>query len=194
MDSRTEYYTKKADEQLKKEYNSMSEQSTNNWNDEIETMLNEIRKNCIDLEQHHKNKYFGIKKICIWFKLPVIVLSSINALVAVSLTNYIKQDYISGANATISFIIGTLTSVSLYLKIEDRLETELDASKHYHKLAIEIFKTLSLKIDDRGTEGGVFLSTCFNEYIKLFEKSNLTDIDFSDKLKLDLPIGVKIVE
>jgi hypothetical protein len=112
----------------------------------------------------------------------------------VSLTNYIKQDYISGANATISFIIGTLTSVSLYLKIEDRLETELDASKHYHKLAIEIFKTLSLKIDDRGTEGGVFLSTCFNEYIKLFEKSNLTDVDFSDKLKLDLPIGVKVVE
>jgi hypothetical protein len=53
---------------------------------------------------------------------------------------------------------------------------------------------LSLKIDDRGTEGGVFLSTCFNEYIKLFEKSNLTDVDFSDKLKLDLPIGVKIVE
>jgi hypothetical protein len=47
--NKTEYYTKRADEQLKKEFNSMSEQSTNNWNEEIETMLNEIRKNCIDL-------------------------------------------------------------------------------------------------------------------------------------------------
>jgi hypothetical protein len=172
----------------------MSEQSTNNWNDEIEKLLNQIRNNCIELENIHKQKYFGIKNIVVFFKLPIIVLSSINALVAVALTNYIKQDYISGANAGISFIIGTLTSISLYLKIEDKLEQELIASKEYHLLAIKIYKILSLKIEDRGTDGDVFLSDTYNNYVKLIERGNLLDTVITDKLKIDLPIGIESIK
>jgi len=168
----------------------MSDHSTNNWNDEIEKLLNQIRNNCIELEKIHKRKYFGIKNIVVFFKLPIIILSSINALVAVSLTNYINQEYISGANASISFIIGTLTSISLYLKIEDKLEQELDASKNYHLLAIEIYKILSLRIEDRGTDGDVFLSNTYNNYVKLIERGNLLDTEVLDKLKIELPIGV----
>ena len=172
----------------------MSDHSTNNWNDEIERLLNQIRNNCIELEQFHTKTYFGIKKIVVWFKLPIIVLSSINALVAVALTNYVQQQYISGANASISFIIGTLTSISLYLKIEDRLEQELDASKEYHKLAIEIFKVLSLKIQDRGTDGDVFLSDVYNNYVKLIERGSLLNMEIKDKLKIELPFGVESIK
>ena len=163
----------------------MSEVSSSNWNRQIESVLNDIRLNCNALEEFHKKKYFSIKNIVVWFKLPIIILSSLNAIVAVSLTNYIEQQYISASNCGLSFIIGTLTSISLYLKIEDRLETELLASKEYHKLSIDIYKILSLKNEDRATDGDKFLNDTYNQYIKLFERSNLLDIDFKDKMKIE---------
>ena len=41
--------------------------------DEIEKLLNQIRNNCIELEQFHTKTYFGIKNIVVWFKLPIII-------------------------------------------------------------------------------------------------------------------------
>lgn len=166
---------------------------TSNWSKEVEELLDQIRTNSNILETHHKQKYFSIKKMVVWFRVPVIVLSSINALVAVSLTSYLPQNYISGMNACISFIIGTLTSIGLYLKVEDRMESELEASRSYHVLSLNIFKILSLKDPERGVDGDIFLNNCFSEYIKLFEQSGLSDIEFSDKLKIDL-VGISIKE
>ena len=171
----------------------MSESSSSNgWNSEIEILLNQIRNNCNDLEEFHKKLYFNLKGLLVYFNLPVIILSSINALVAVSLTDYLPQNYISGMNAGISFIIGTITSIGMYLKLNDRLENELDASKAYHKLSIEIYKVLSLKIDDRNTDGGIFMNEMYSEYIKLFERSNLMNVEMKDRLKLEMPFGIKI--
>ena len=163
----------------------MSDVSSSNWNKEIEAVLNDIRLNSNELEEFHKKKYFSVKSVVVWFKLPIIILSSLNAIVAVSLTNYIEQQYISASNCGLSFIIGTLTSISLYLKIEDRLETELLASKEYHKLSIDIYKVLSLKHTDRAVDGDKFLNDIYNAYVKLFERSNLLDIDFKDKMKIE---------
>ena len=172
----------------------MSISSTSNWSKEVEKLLDQIRTNSIELETHHKQKYFSIKKMVVWFRVPVIVLSSINALVAVSLTSYLPQNYISGMNAGISFIIGTLTSIGLYLKVEDRMESELEASRSYHVLSLNIFKILSLKDAERGVDGDIFLNNCFSEYIKLFEQSGLSDIEFMDKLKIEMEIGISIKE
>jgi len=160
--------------------------SSNNWNDNIEKILNDIRLNCNDLEKHHSRLYFSIKNIVVYFKLPIIILSSLNAIIAVAMTSYIDQSYISAMNCFISFFIGVLTSISLYLKIEDRLENELLASKEYHKLSIEIFRVLSLKTCDRGVDGDQFLNNMYNEYVKLFDRSNLSENEFNDRLKDNL--------
>ena len=163
----------------------MSDITSSNWNRQIEGVLNDIRLNCNTLEDFHREQYFSVKKIVVYFKLPIIILSSLNAIVAVSLQPYLDQSYISASNCGLSFIIGTLTSISLYLKIEDRLETELLASKEYHKLSIDIYKVLSLKNEDRAVDGDKFLNDTYNAYVKLFERSNLLDIDFKDKMKIE---------
>lgn len=157
--------------------------SSANWNNNIEILLNDIRLNANTLEEHHRALYFSIKANVIYFKLPIIFLSSINAISAVAFSNYIDQSYISMTNCGISFIIGLLTSISLYLKIEDRLDSEMSSCKEYHKLGIEIYKMLSLKPSDRTMDGDIFLNEMYSEYVKLFERSNLLRIDFSDKLK-----------
>jgi len=167
---------------------------SSNWDSNIEELLDQIRKNSNILEEYHKRKYFSVKKTSIYYKLPVIVLSSVNGLIAVSLNQYINQNIVSGINAGISFIISTLSSIALYLKIEQRLEDELESSQKYHKLSINIFKVLSLKADSRSCDGDIFLQSCFSEYIQLFDNSGLTDIEFSDKLKIDLNVGISVKE
>jgi hypothetical protein len=169
--------------------------SENSWNDNTEELLDNIRKNCILLETHHRTYYFRIKKIIIWFKLPIIVMSSLNAIASVAFQNYIEQNYISAFNCGLSFVIGTLTSVSLYLRIEDRLEASLSSSKEYHKISLEIYKMLSLKKADRSIDADQFLNDIYNDYIKLFEKSNLLQTEFTDNLKKEIQlIGIVINE
>ena len=173
----------------------MSDNSSNSWNDNTEELLDNIRKNCIVLEEYHRQYHFRIKKIIIWFKLPIIVMSSLNAIASVAFQNYIEQNYISAFNCGLSFIIGTLTSVSLYLRIEDRLEASLSSSKEYHKISLEIYKMLSLKKADRSTDADQFLNDVYNNYIKLFEKSNLLQNEFTDNLKKDINlIGIIVKE
>lgn len=174
----------------------MSDNSTQSWNDNIEKLLDNIRMNCIKLEQYHREYHFKIKKVIIYFKLPIIVLSSINAITAVAFNNYINQNYISASNCGLSFIIGVLTSVSLYLRIEDRLECSLSSAKEYHKLSIEIFKMLSLRKADRSIDADQFLNDIYGNYVKLFERSNLLINEFKDELKqkvdeIDLGISIK---
>jgi len=173
----------------------MSDNSNNSWNDNTEELLDNIRKNCIILEDYHRQYHFRIKKIIIWFKLPIIVMSSLNAIASVAFQNYIEQNYISAFNCGLSFVIGTLTSVSLYLRIEDRLEASLSSSKEYQKISLEIYKILSLKKAYRSTDADQFLNDVYNNYIKLFEKSNLLQNEFTDNLKKDINlIGIVVRE
>jgi len=175
----------------------MSDDSSQSWNDNTERLLDNIRMNCIKLEQFHREYYFRIKKVIIYFKLPIIFLSSLNAITAVAFSNYVNQNYISATNCGLSFIIGTLTSISLYLRIEDRLESSLSSAKEYHKLSIEIFKMLSLRKNDRAVDADQFLNDIYGTYVKLFERSNLLTNDFIDELKKkvdELEIGISIKE
>jgi hypothetical protein len=165
--------------------------SSDNWSPKVEKLLNDIRLNCILLEENHKKKYFDVKKVVFWFKIPIIFMSSLNAITAVALTNYMPQEYISATNCGLSFIIGLLTSLSLYMKVEDKLENELLSSKSYHKMSIDIFKILTLETEGRGIDGDVYLNSVYNEYVKLYERTNLIDENIHDKLKkLDIGFGV----
>lgn len=174
-----------------------SDNSSQSWNDNTERLLENIRMNCIKLEAFHREYYFRIKKVIIYFKLPIIIMSSLNAITAVAFSDYIPQKYISATNCGLSFIIGTLTSISLYLRIEDRLESSLSSSKEYHKLSIEIFKMLSLRKSDRSIDADQFLNDIYGNYVKLFERSNLLTNDFIDELKKkvdEIEIGISVKE
>ena len=46
----------------------------NDWNTSIETILYNIRANCVILSRLHKNRYFLLKSRLVWYRLPVIIL------------------------------------------------------------------------------------------------------------------------
>ena len=70
-------------------------------------------------------------------------------------------------------MIAILTSIKLYLQLEEQIKTELEMSKSFHTLALDIYKVLNLRVEQRNGNGLEYLNKRYNDYIKLVESSNL---------------------
>jgi len=145
----------------------------NGWTQDVETVLENIRLNCITLSGLHKEKFYHYKGHLKYFKLPLIVLSSVNSIASVGLTAYLQQETISMITCMLSLVSAVIASVELYLGVQKNMESELFASRNFQLLAYDIFKTLSLKVNHRQVGGKVYLEEKYNEYIKLTEQANL---------------------
>ena len=159
--------------------------------DDIETILDKIRRNSIQLNYAHKQKYEKLKNKLVYFRLPTICLSAINSVFSVGLSAYMKQQDVSVINCLISLVCGIIVSVELYLQIEKAMSIEYDVSKSYYLLGIEIQRFLLTKRENRTIDCQPFLDKSYNQYTKLFENSrllkksihdNLTDLEREDKL------------
>ncbi len=146
---------------------------SDDWTEDLEHVLDRIRTNSVQMSSSHKNKYFFYKKIIKWFKIPTIVLSSIGSVASVGLTEYIDQSHISALTCGLALFVSILNSVEMFLKINEMMEQELEHSKLYYNLSVNIQKTLLLERNHRGQDGPIYLEKTYSQYIKLMEQSNL---------------------
>jgi hypothetical protein len=144
------------------------------WSEDIEKILENIRLNSIILSTYHKDRYYHYKGHLKYFKLPLIVLSSITSIASVGMTPYMKQGDISLLTCLLSLVSAILASIELYLGIQKNMEQELIASRNFLLLAYSIYKVLNLQVEHRVEKGRLFLDETYNEYIKLVENANLT--------------------
>ena len=86
--------------------------------DDIENILDRIRRNSVQLNYAHKQKYEKLKNKLVYFRLPTICLSAINSVFSVGLSSYMPQQQVSVINCLISLVCGIIVSVELYLQIE----------------------------------------------------------------------------
>jgi hypothetical protein len=159
-----------------------SDESNDSWSTDRENLLDSIRYNCAILNVEHKKQYFYFKGFSKYFRVPLLLLSGINSVFSIGLNNYIDQKTVSLICCLISLITGIITSVELYLGIETSMANELDASRDFYLLSIDIFKTLNLKRENRSVDGNVYLESCLSKYSKLFENSNVLMKNIKDKL------------
>ena len=152
------------------------------WSQDIETILNDVRENSVYLSQHHKKRYFYYKQVSTYFRIPTIILSSVASVASVGLTAYVKQENISGIVCLMSLSIGIINSIELYLRIQDNLENELETSKKYYNLSIDLHKILNLSQVNREGEPKKVLDTYYKRYVELVEVSNLLSTSYPDKL------------
>ena len=159
--------------------------------DDIENILDKIRRNSIQLNYAHKQKYEKLKNKLVYFRLPTICLSAINSVFSVGLNSYMPQQQVSVINCLISLVCGIIVSVELYLQIEKAMSVEYDVSKSYYLLSIEIQRFLLTNRANRTIDCQPFLDKSYNQYTKLFENSRvlkksihdtLTDLKDEDKI------------
>lgn len=154
----------------------------NDWTEDIEKVLDQIRMNCVILSKEHKKQYFYLNHILLYFRLPVIIISGINSIVSVGLQPYMNQGAISMTTCLLALACSIIGSIELYLSIQKSMENELFASKDYYILSIDLHKTLTLSKQHRPIPAKEYLEKKYNEYVKLCENSNLLSKKIIDSL------------
>jgi len=165
----------------------------NDWSDDIEKVLEEIRLNAVQLSNNHKQNYFFYKSLHKYFRIPTIILSSVASVSSVGLQNYISQEHINGIVCLLGLSVSVVNSIELFLKLQETLEIELNCSKEFYNLSIDIRKTLLLDRENRQLSGQTYLEKRYNDYVKLQEQSNLISNNFNDGLN-NLPKKISIMK
>jgi hypothetical protein len=152
------------------------------WDTDVENVLDNIRINSSTLSREHKERYFLLKSRLQYFRLPVIVISSVNSIVSIGFQPYVSQSAISIITCLLALSCSIIGSIELFLSIQKQMELDLSNSKEYYLLSIEIFKTLRLSRERRHTPAKEYLEKVYSEYCKLIENSDLITNKIKDEL------------
>jgi hypothetical protein len=161
--------------------------ATNDWTDDIDAILNNIRLNCIILSKLHKQRYFELNSTLKYYRLPLIILNGFNSIISIGLQPYASQGVISITTSLISLTCGIVGSTELFFGIQKRLEADLISQRDYYLLSIDIYKTISLNKEHRPIPSKDYLEKSYNTYTKLIESSSTLHKIKNDKL---IPIEV----
>ena len=153
----------------------------NLWLD-IETIINDIRINCVYLNTKHQERCAYYSHIAHYFRIPTIILASFVSVSSIG-GNYFNQHIITAFTCLTSLCIGLLNSIEMYLKIIEIIEKETKISKKYYLLSIDIHKLLNLRREYRSEEPKEMLDKYFREYNELVLESNMLNYNnFPDNL------------
>lgn len=155
------------------------------WTRDIIDVLQKIRKNAYSLHRKHTKRYIEYKAMSRWFDLPTIVLSVFSS--SFSSLNVIDEQNKNLITTVISMFIAVLTSIKLYLNLNNTINDETSLSKDYYILSIDIYKILNLNEANRNCDAEQFLSDCYSKYVKLTEQSTILYKNIRrDELTIDM--------
>ena len=145
----------------------------NNWTEEVNNILEKIRKNSIELSNRHRLNFYEYKGYSKYFDIPIIIVSVLSSSFSVGATSFLNQELVSVSTCGISMLVAILTSIKLYLQLDENIKKEFEMSKSFHTLALDLYMVLNLKTDQRNGDGLEYLNKKYSDYIKLIESSNL---------------------
>ena len=169
----------------------LSSTSSVSWPNDVDVILERIRRNSIILSDYHKQNYFYLHSRLKYFRIPVIIISAFASVFNIGLQPFMDQGWISIICCLMSLVTGLIGSIELFLQIQKRMESDLTYSRDYYLLAIDIYKVLSLDPKNRNGDGGTFLDDKFNIYRKMVENSNILDKKIIDQLA---PIDTRLTQ
>jgi hypothetical protein len=147
------------------------------WDEDLVEFLQLLRKKSVYLSIQHSQSFMYYNKCATLFSVPSIILSIFNGFISVGVSEFIEQQNISLINSSISMLLAILGSISLYLNLNNLKIEELELSKSYHHLALEISKTLFIPVSLRKIEQLDFLNNCYDKYVILLQESSLIRAD-----------------
>ena len=115
------------------------------------------------MSEIHKGNWAELKERQKWFKVPVIVLSGINSVLAAGVLS-MDADVVSTVSCILALTVGVIGSVELYLGISEHMNTEYVSGRDFTIMHFDITKTLALRPEERGVGGQVYLEHMSNDY------------------------------
>ena len=88
-------------------------------------------------------------------------------------------------------IISIISAIELYLSIEKAMDNEMQQSKDFYTLGIDIFRILKLSRQDRGENGKEYMNKKYALYTKLKETSELHKRKIKHDTLARIPINLE---
>jgi len=110
----------------------------------IDSSLDKIRLNCLYLTNKHIDNHLYYKHAGKWFDIPTIILSVFAASFSAGADPFAEQGTISVINCSIAMTITILSSVKLFMKIQENQEQEQELAVQFKTLALDLFLMISL--------------------------------------------------
>jgi hypothetical protein len=145
--------------------------SEDSWTDDIELVLKNINTNADYLQEEHRKVYLHMKCQLYYYRIPIIIFSSLNSVFSVGLSRYIDQQATSTVNCLISLLCACISAVELFIGINKTLDASLSSYHGYKILTIKISACLKLARLNREMHGITFLKEVLTEYSNLLEQS-----------------------
>ena len=161
------------------------------YND-VDSILEKIRSNCILLSQAHKERYIELNNMLKYYKIPVIIISGISSLVSVG-QQFIPQLVITICNGLFGLSCSIIVSIELYLGISQQLAQSASLTKEFYTLSTNIFKTLALSSENRTENTLTYLESVYGEYSSLCANSYIVLTTINDSL-IPLPENIHHAE
>ena len=150
----------------------MTKSDETRWHQDEDDFLIKLEQQCNTYYEHHNKDHMFYQKLATRFNVPILIVSAINALTAVGLNSFVRQEYVSVLNAILSAGTGVLGSIQLYLKINEKMTNSVRASMLMKRLALKISKELSIDPRHRVSDGQAFMNDCFAEFNTALEQGN----------------------
>jgi hypothetical protein len=156
------------------------------WHDKEEEFLAKIEKQALELHEHNLKEFHYYNKLSSKFNIPILIISSVNALTAICLNSFLSQEYVSIMNAVLSAGTGVVGSIQLFMKINEKMTNATRSSLIFKRLALKIAKELTIEREQRVTEGQPFLAECFSEFNTALEQGNPIERRLKNYLALNI--------
>jgi hypothetical protein len=160
------------------------------WHDKEEAFLRKLEVQCNYMQKHYSKEFSYYNGLSSRFNIPILVISSVNALTAISLGQFVEQNMVSILNAVLSAGTGVLGSIQLYMKLNEKMTKSLNSATHVKRIALKISKELSIDRSQRATEGVSFLNECFTEFNAVLETGNPLEKGLENFLALTPPVKI----
>jgi hypothetical protein len=141
------------------------------WTEDIEEVLRNVNENADYLQEEHRRQYLFLKCQLYYYRIPIILFSSINSVFSVGLSTYISQQTTSLVNCLISLLCACISAIELFIGIHKGMENSLAAYHGYKLLTIKISTCLKLSRKNRELAGVPFMKEILAEYNNLLETS-----------------------
>ena len=146
---------------------------THKWLLEEEVYLKDLSKLSQELSCKFKRYHDVYKERQAKFKIPSIIISSITGIISFGTSNFPRgySNYVSIGVGISSLFIALLNSIESYMKIGENMSGSIQASMSFQKLKEAIDVELALPIEDRVSQGIIFLRECYSQYEKIWDLS-----------------------
>lgn len=158
----------------------------NYWNHDHEKILLLLHNYSNRLYKHYHDAYITYKRRLQWYRIPIIIMSSLSGFLSISNSGYIPADYNKWVSLLVGFSNLMVTVISLienFKKIDSNTNKAYIAYLNFKKLNNELSLVLRIPANERDDNGNGCVNMFFVKFESYINEAPVLNKEVSDYLE-----------